>query len=887
MHQQRENLDFLFRRISPERLLNELRLSSFAIKGKGGYLANKKELLQQWYHHYAPLNMGEYSTDELELRAADLFQDIEMRKQAGVFAPLLSYSESVLRIIDKQPVCRLKEVLNWNSITQRLGQDLFTSCWLAWQDREDEGIPRWSFTWPAIIKTDDKSLNQILKRGLAENHFHLYGSTQVFSVSWACLMNHPSRIAKISKEIQENLSININRGPNDNVMSIGDRLWYAVTIRELLCRRCLGRIDFWDVRKAFIHFDAMRLPTDVYSDIEVLRQYGGAKFSQHDRKRKCLDYANNSAFYYVDEKSANRLLSGERSFLYHCFKMHFKGKFSLLESALLHLYILIKSNFAGELIQNNYLYGFHNFADYQGRKGTSFYGFKEYEEEALRLSVRAQIEDNSLVSLEARIMPPKHVKKEITHLDRVIQAADIYKDTWEHYYVIHFPKSKFEAKEIPQEPYVQVPRNRHVRKNARAAAKRLNQYIQNSEIAMPLLGERQRIYGIDTCSKEIGCGPENFATEFRYLRNCNIYNAELHWWQRLRQKYTTMGVTNHAGEDFLDIVDGLRTIDETLEFMEFERGDRIGHAIALGVDARSFYQLKRYDIYLTKQQYLDNIIWMLYRSLEWQIALESDFRVMLEKKARELFRYIYEDKLNEKAGKDVGLDYYFYSWKLRGDSPDLYSLKGTLPKWMWQRKSYEQYMRNTKDKHLEEYRAMNCVKELVKLYHFDNDVKRRGLQPEQLQIYNWKSYIEVVTQFQNKLQEKIADAGIAVECNLTSNVLIGTFRKYDSHPILRINRHMLGPNYEGTNILASINTDDLGVFATSLGNEYALLLCALQKMTRIDGRYDDIKIYDYLNHLRESGISMTFRESNDLNSTKNHLAKYGGCYGIITKTDAL
>lgn len=42
-------------------------------------------------------------------------------------------------------------------------------------------------------------------------------------------------------------------------------------------------------------------------------------------------------------------------------------------------------------------------------------------------------------------------------------------------------------------------------------------------------------------------------------------------------------MTYHTGEDFLDIVDGLRAIDEALLFLQMEKGERLGHAMALGV----------------------------------------------------------------------------------------------------------------------------------------------------------------------------------------------------------------------------------------------------------------------------------------------------------------
>ena len=51
---------------------------------------------------------------------------------------------------------KLEQVLNWNSITKRLGQDLFTTAWLAHRDvTNDYGEEKHQFVWPAVIITDD------------------------------------------------------------------------------------------------------------------------------------------------------------------------------------------------------------------------------------------------------------------------------------------------------------------------------------------------------------------------------------------------------------------------------------------------------------------------------------------------------------------------------------------------------------------------------------------------------------------------------------------------------------------------------------------------------------------------------------------------------------
>lgn len=859
MHQTRENLDFLFRRLSPERLLGFIKSGNMTcddtVAPRG-----MKEFLEQTYEHFAPLNMSEYSFDEIELRRKSFLGEMDTRKNAGVFAPLIGYAEKVLDLQNQEPVCKLDEMLNWNSITKRLGQDIFISCWLAWNDYKRNVMGSWLFTWPAVIRSDDRYLRHILKKGLAENHFHLNGSTQVFSVSWACLMNHPGQINRIVKEkaFNRNLTISMSRGEMDNMLSLHDRLLYAVMIRLYLSSRIVNLMTSEQVCSKFLEFEPSISMDEIAGTVEAFRQCYGEKFLQPNGSGKCLDYAISSWFCNIDANSANRLLVGERSFLYRCFLMHFEGKLTILESSLLHLYLLIKHNFAGELLQNNGLYGFHNFAEYQDRKSMSIRGRDEYSVEAHRLAVLSQVQDNNLLSLEARVMPDKKMRRYISELDSVIQWASVQKEEWEHYYVIHFPKKKFTEEDIPDDSAYPVPRNARVRRDAKKYALALKDYLLSYEMAMSCGDGRQRVFGIDGCSKEIGCGPETFATEFRYLRECSMHSEDLQWWQSKREDYVAIGITYHAGEDFLDIIDGLRSIDETIEFLQLKRGDRIGHAVALGVVAKDFYGLKRYNIYLTKQHYLDNLVWMLNRSLEWNIPLSEGLRTVLTQKAKELMRYIFWNNSSDKNYHEDLLDDYFCSWKLREDHPEIYfTEEPSLPSGScWD--EYDAYKIRKDNIELMQYRKIKSITDLVRLYHYDNGVKSRGLKPEQMSVNDWKSYAELVTQFQDSLKRKIAERGIAVECNLTSNVLIGTFRRYDAHPILRFNRHRLDSDTERVNILASLNTDDLGVFSTSLENEYALLLCALRKARHMAGKWDDTIIYDYLDYLRECGINMSF-----------------------------
>lgn len=46
------------------------------------------------------------------------------------------------------------------------------------------------FTWPVVIGHNNTQLRNVTRRGMAENHFHLWGSAPYFHISWIWIMNH-------------------------------------------------------------------------------------------------------------------------------------------------------------------------------------------------------------------------------------------------------------------------------------------------------------------------------------------------------------------------------------------------------------------------------------------------------------------------------------------------------------------------------------------------------------------------------------------------------------------------------------------------------------------------------------------------------------------------
>ena len=80
-------------------------------------------------------------------------------------------------------------------------------------------------------------------------------------------------------------------------------------------------------------------------------------------------------------------------------------------------------------------------------------------------------------------------------------------------------------------------------------------------------------------------------------------------------------------------------------------------------------------------------------------------------------------------------------------------------------------------------------------------------------IYH-KDISSIVEQIQNYMMAIIVKKKIAIESNPSSNVKIGPIDGYNFHPCFR---------FLSNGINVSVNTDDKGIFATSLPNEYSLI----------------------------------------------------------------
>lgn len=608
------------------------------------------------------------------------------------------------------------------------------------------------------------------------------------------------------------------------------------------------------------------------------------------------DYAMNFIDGWYEQNEFTAVMAGERWLLYSMFRRLENTDAGTTEwfYDLFFAYLLIKEKFRMELLQNNDRIGFGNFKQYQERK--SWFTTQYSAGEMARMAVDTAMEGQNIKSLEVRIKPENTFKQDaavIRRYDKEIKKkgnsfgqytfliresdGDHVKNEKENdnfYYVFHFSKRQDDIKNAS----LKFNHMRYRHQKLRAIVKQQTRAIIKLRKKNPEIAARLR--GIDACSDEDGCRPEVFATAYRVLRNHSCYRG-----LSLSQELPQLRATYHVGEVFQDILDGLRAIDEAILFLNLDCGDRLGHATVLGMDAEKWYREKAYVITLRRQDYLDNIAWLYHQLIRYKAPGMDKLLQYLETEFQLQFSLIYEKNLeatyldevirnaceydkeygvvrnNGTLKLEFNIHTYYYSWMLRGDHPQLYA-DGYYKRAYHKKDLWDEYSVNIKYPKEKRVRYLLPAVILNHYYHYNNEIKKIGNAPTTVNIP--VNMAEGIAFVQKKLRQEIAERGIAIETNPTSNLLINRIKNYADHPIIRFFNKGLTCDPEQLEnceqINTSINTDNQGTFATSLSNEYALMACTLGELRDEKGNpiYKKANIYEWLQYIQEMGNNQSF-----------------------------
>lgn len=293
--------------------------------------------------------------------------------------------------------------------------------------------------------------------------------------------------------------------------------------------------------------------------------------------------------------------------------------------------------------------------------------------------------------------------------------------------------------------------------------------LKNRKICEALISLRnsgskngKAIVGIDAAASEFDTSPEVFAPVFKKLREKGFQHF-----------------TYHAGEDFYHLLGGLRAIYEAITFLDLQRGDRIGHATAAGVAPETWAHNVGCEVVVPIGAYMDDLLFVYNLISNNECKALDSLMPRLYMRITELSREIYPND-------DFQVYDLIYAWKRRqedilelADSGELNNIKAL--KRYHQKEYVEKYKKEIK----------------VKIFEILDEKALREVQLAILKIMHHKE--------------------IAIETLPTSNIFIGYHNSFNTYHLVNWIRW----EKEGKPIPPIVlGTDDAGIFATNIYNEY-------------------------------------------------------------------
>lgn len=362
--------------------------------------------------------------------------------------------------------------------------------------------------------------------------------------------------------------------------------------------------------------------------------------------------------------------------------------------------------------------------------------------------------------------------------------------------------------------------------------------------------------GLDVAGDENDLRIEWFAPILRWLRRGFMSRPEG------ERASSGFHLSIHAGEDYAHPLSGMRHVDETVRFCEMRDGDRLGHALALGIDPAQWVA-RQGEMMVPLDEHLDNLVWLWHyaTTLSGRLPLAQQVLPIIERRIARIFPFtlwleppeldVDHQEGEGKSGSEfmtVPPSVLFRAWCLRRNCHHL-----------WQR-LYDDQPRNERERcAVPDAAVINNLSDIAaRIYRYRHQhmvalkklplvVVRAGGEWDGQALYGTHAKpvrgiindvdtpqeLEFMHALQDYLMDQYDEMGLIIETNPTSNVYIARLENHSEHPIFRwsppdesllsnggkYNRYGLrrGP------VRVLVNTDDPGITPTTLRTEFTLL----------------------------------------------------------------
>ncbi len=357
------------------------------------------------------------------------------------------------------------------------------------------------------------------------------------------------------------------------------------------------------------------------------------------------------------------------------------------------------------------------------------------------------------------------------------------------------------------------------------------------------------IRGLDVATDELGVPTWVLTPLFRHVLDAAAKASARPNEGKFQHHPPPLRVTAHVGEDFRHLLEGLRRIYEQIHYILGNTPGRLGHAVALGVDTQTWAESVG-SILMPAEERLWDLVW------EWR--LYTQYRIKpgfaaaapagrietVMNQIRSLSELVYGT--TRYTVEQLAEAHHILHRFLVPPFTSSPAVEGHFDTF----RHCADNIRTWRDHNDRQILAPHQVSKILKSYLDDEKCFRRGQTLIDIPIRGGE--VVALQAIQYAMRSGIAQSGIVVEVNPSSNLLIGDLLDLRNHPILRLRPPVPDPDAPPA-IAIAIGSDDPLTFSTQLLREYTLLhqaACA--------AGYPEKAVYEWLESIRHTSMDARF-----------------------------